>query len=171
MSIDRSRSSAVARISASLMLMRPRITESNSESEERRSSSTNDPLMLRFNASSEPKAYWNKPDALMEPLLISDIGLSRSPIRNSPCGTESVEASPSKAKNICGKVPKPPASDKIGRRMDCEDPFSVDRSTSPGSSMHHACVVLSSTPKPEHTPGCSLESDGHSDASISTKGC
>ena len=171
MSIDRSRSSAVARISASLMLMRPRMTESNSESEERRSSSTNDPLMLRFNDSSEPKAYWNKPDALIEPLLTSEIGLRRSPMRNSPCGTESVEASPSKAKNICGKVPKPPASDKSGRRMDCMDPSSVDRRTSPESSMHHACVALICLPKPEHTSGSSRDSDGHSDASISMNGC
>ena len=153
MSIERSRSSAVARISASLMLTRPRMTESSSESEERRSSSTNEPLMLRFNDSSEPKAYWNKPDALIDPLLTSEIGLRRSPMRNSPCWTESVEASPSKAKNICGRVPKPPASDKIGSRMDCMVPLSIDRRTSPGSSMHHACVALISVPKPEHTSG------------------
>ena len=55
--IDRSRLSAAAKNSASLMLIIPRMTGSKSDSEERRSSSMKEPLMVRLSDSSEPNAY------------------------------------------------------------------------------------------------------------------
>ena len=83
-SIERSFSSPTARISASLMLMRPRMTGSKSVNEDKRSSSTKEPLIVRLIDSSEPKAYWNNPVAASVEFSTDDRGSKRSPIWTSP---------------------------------------------------------------------------------------
>ena len=141
-SIERSCSSAAASLSASDILINPRMTGSNSERDDSRSSSTNEPVMVKLSESSEPKAYWNNPEAESVPLETFVRSSRRSPIRISPSPTMSVEAPPSNAKNICGRVPNPPASDRMGKRIDWMEPSSIKRCTRPGDSMHQACVEL-----------------------------